>query len=227
MLKDDLKSLVLNTLWSVNSHREQFSHFCGTETQLLLLISVKKWIWSSGWAGGSLTRASAGGFGIPRHCPSPSQVPGRGSSSGLWGKQDWFPLCSGVPGVILGVSSAPAVFHGGEWWQLCVCVTALGCSGITPACSCLTATHCLPHTEGCLSKPDPGKMSWRFFRPSATDRRALFHFLLVFATLALRLSSSHQCHCQRSCVIPVGKLPKFLQALGSCYYGSKSKLCLG
>lgn len=137
-----------------------------------------------------------------------------------------FALWSENPELFLGVSLAQGavVSWWDEWWQGRVFVLQPWRSLRGPV---SLNTLCLPQTKECLPKPVPCKRVGRFFRPSATDSIALFHFLLVFATLRFRLSSSYQCHCQRSCVIPVGKLPKFLQALGSCYYGSKSKLCLG
>lgn len=170
------------------------------------------------------------GFEIPKHSsPVPLSVQDRGSIFEILRKQG-FALWSEKPGSYFWGVLSPGCSASMVGWVMTrqsVCVTALRLLRRSLPAPASLITLCLPQTKECLPKPMPWKTAGGFFRPSAALRIALFQFLLGFASLRFRLISSHRCHCQRSCVIPVGKLPKFLQALGSCYYGSKSKLCLG
>lgn len=149
-----------------------------------------------------------------------------GASLRSWGNMD---LLFGVknPGAIFGNVLSPVRWWDERWQGRVFVLQPWDCSGDPCALLSHWSHSARLRLRNVYLSQCPGKQLGGFFRPSATDRIALFQFLLVFATLGFRLSSSHQCRCQRSCVIPVGKLPKFLQALGSCYYGSKSKLCLG
>lgn len=168
-----------------------------------------------------------GALGFPNILPQPLSV--YKTSLRSQGSRD---LLFGVkkPGAISGDVLSPGCCGSMVGWVMTrqsVCVTALGLLQTSLPAPVSPNTLCLPHTEECLSKPVPWKTELEGFSgPLPLIAQLCFSFCW-FLSLCFRLSSSHQGHCQRSCVIPVGKLPKFLQALGSCYYGSKSKLCLG
>lgn len=159
MLKDDLKSLVWIP-WDLWTHTENSS---STETQLLLLISLRNKPEVAGWAVGSLMRASAVGlWDSQTSFPSPSQC-SREIHLCISASLKEAGICSlGYS----GMSSAPGIGSTVGWvlTRLSVCVTALGLLRGHPCLLLLTDTHCLPHTEECASKPVPCKNELKVFQ---------------------------------------------------------------
>lgn len=123
MLKDDLKSLVLNTLWSVNWHREQLQSSLWYRNTTPAIdfseeMNLKFWLSCR-----FLNKGQCWGlWDSQTFSQSLSVCQAEGAALGSEGSRDWFALCSGVQELFWGCPQPQQCSMGGEWWQLWVFV---------------------------------------------------------------------------------------------------------